>query len=246
MRRPPAGRSPTGPTIPGPLPAPDARSCARRRRPPAAARSSSTTTARWCRCAARPARGHARARRSRARSRRWRGVPGDDGRARVGAERAATWSAGSGASPDVWLVAEHGALLRAARRARVAARCGPGRRPAWMDAVRPVLEHFVDRTPGSFIEEKEFALVWHYRLAEPEFGAVDRERAGGQPRGAARRHRAARSCAAARWSRCGSRGRTRARSRRTCARIHEPELRAGAWATTAPTRTCSSGWGRTR
>jgi trehalose 6-phosphate synthase/phosphatase len=35
----------------------------------------------------------------------------------------------------------------------------------------PILEHFVDRTPGSFIEEKTYALVWHYRMAEPEFGA---------------------------------------------------------------------------
>jgi trehalose 6-phosphate synthase/phosphatase len=36
--------------------------------------------------------------------------------------------------------------------------------------VQPILEHFVDRTPGSFIEEKEFSLVWHYRMADPEFG----------------------------------------------------------------------------
>jgi trehalose 6-phosphate synthase/phosphatase len=35
----------------------------------------------------------------------------------------------------------------------------------------PILEHFVDRTPGSFVEEKKYALVWHYRMAEPEFGA---------------------------------------------------------------------------
>jgi len=32
------------------------------------------------------------------------------------------------------------------------------------------LEHFVDRTPGSFVEEKKYALVWHYRMADPEFG----------------------------------------------------------------------------
>ena len=44
------------------------------------------------------------------------------------------------------------------------------RRAEWKARVLPVLEHFVDRTPGSFIEEKEFALVWHYRLADPEFG----------------------------------------------------------------------------
>jgi trehalose 6-phosphate synthase/phosphatase len=36
--------------------------------------------------------------------------------------------------------------------------------------VRPVLEHFTDRTPGSFIEEKEYSLVWHYRMSDPEFG----------------------------------------------------------------------------
>jgi trehalose 6-phosphate synthase/phosphatase len=28
----------------------------------------------------------------------------------------------------------------------------------------------VDRTPGSFIEDKEFSLVWHFRMADPEFG----------------------------------------------------------------------------
>jgi trehalose-phosphatase len=34
-----------------------------------------------------------------------------------------------------------------------------------------ILEHFVDRTPGSFVEEKKYALVWHHRMTEPEFGA---------------------------------------------------------------------------
>ena len=38
----------------------------------------------------------------------------------------------------------------------------------WKSGVRPILEHFVERTPGSLIEEKEFALVWHYRMAEPD------------------------------------------------------------------------------
>lgn len=33
-----------------------------------------------------------------------------------------------------------------------------------------VLDEFVDRTPGSFIEEKEFSVVWHYRMSDPEFG----------------------------------------------------------------------------
>ena len=40
----------------------------------------------------------------------------------------------------------------------------------WKAKVLPLLEHYLDRTPGSLIEEKEFALVWHHRLADPEFG----------------------------------------------------------------------------
>jgi len=43
---------------------------------------------------------------------------------------------------------------------------------SWMDMVRPILENFVDRTPGSFIEEKNYSLVWHYRKAEPEQGEL--------------------------------------------------------------------------
>ncbi len=40
----------------------------------------------------------------------------------------------------------------------------------WMEKIRPVLESFVDRTPGSFIEEKNFSLAWHYRKTDPDFG----------------------------------------------------------------------------
>ncbi len=40
----------------------------------------------------------------------------------------------------------------------------------WMEKIRPVLESFVDRTPGSFIEEKNYSLAWHYRNTDPDFG----------------------------------------------------------------------------
>ncbi|MEX8546639.1 MAG: bifunctional alpha,alpha-trehalose-phosphate synthase (UDP-forming)/trehalose-phosphatase [Mucilaginibacter sp.] len=33
----------------------------------------------------------------------------------------------------------------------------------WKKTVYPVLETFADRTPGSFVEEKTYSLVWHYR-----------------------------------------------------------------------------------
>jgi trehalose 6-phosphate synthase/phosphatase len=40
----------------------------------------------------------------------------------------------------------------------------------WKPLIRPVLNLFVDRTPGTFIEEKNYSLVWHYRKADPELG----------------------------------------------------------------------------
>ncbi|MEM9143413.1 MAG: bifunctional alpha,alpha-trehalose-phosphate synthase (UDP-forming)/trehalose-phosphatase [Bacteroidota bacterium] len=42
----------------------------------------------------------------------------------------------------------------------------------WMLKIRPVLESFVDRTPGSFIEEKNYSLAWHYRKTDPDFGSL--------------------------------------------------------------------------
>jgi trehalose 6-phosphate synthase/phosphatase len=42
----------------------------------------------------------------------------------------------------------------------------------WKEEVYPILESWVDRTPGSFIEEKEFSLVWHYRRADSELGEL--------------------------------------------------------------------------
>ena len=41
---------------------------------------------------------------------------------------------------------------------------------SWKDSIRSALEFYVDRTPGSFIEEKNYSLVWHYRKSDPELG----------------------------------------------------------------------------
>ncbi len=45
-------------------------------------------------------------------------------------------------------------------------------RDDWKQEVRPILERYVDRTPGSFIEEKGFSLVWHYRRSDVALGSV--------------------------------------------------------------------------
>ena len=65
-------------------------------------------------------------------------------------------------------IAEHGVWLRT-----------PGEdwslfqelRAEWKRDIRPVLELYVSRTAGSFIEEKDYSLVWHYRRADAELGA---------------------------------------------------------------------------
>jgi trehalose 6-phosphate synthase/phosphatase len=63
------------------------------------------------------------------------------------------------------LVAEHGGWIRR----------GGGKwqgtqsfEVKWKDSIRPILELYADRTPGSIVEEKNFSLVWHYRRADPE------------------------------------------------------------------------------
>lgn len=42
----------------------------------------------------------------------------------------------------------------------------------WMESIYPILETFVDRTPGTFIERKNFSLAWHYRIADPELAKI--------------------------------------------------------------------------
>ncbi len=46
-----------------------------------------------------------------------------------------------------------------------------GLRSQWKKQIRPVLEQLVERTPGSFIEDKDFSLAWHYRRVDKELGA---------------------------------------------------------------------------
>jgi len=67
------------------------------------------------------------------------------------------------------LVAEHGVWLR-----------DPGDEwhpikqlsAGWKPDLLPLLRRSEERLPGSFIEEKEFALAWHYRDADPELAAL--------------------------------------------------------------------------
>jgi trehalose 6-phosphate synthase/phosphatase len=41
---------------------------------------------------------------------------------------------------------------------------------SWKRRVIEILKHYEGSTPGSFVEEKSSAVVWHYRRSDPEFG----------------------------------------------------------------------------
>jgi trehalose 6-phosphate synthase/phosphatase len=43
---------------------------------------------------------------------------------------------------------------------------------SWLPQVRTILEEYAARTPGALVEEKTAGLAWHYRAADPEFGAA--------------------------------------------------------------------------
>ncbi len=62
------------------------------------------------------------------------------------------------------LVAEHGVWLRDRTGQWVTAE---PMTDEWKPRVRPLLDSFMDRTPGSFVEEKDFSLAWHYRAIHP-------------------------------------------------------------------------------
>jgi trehalose 6-phosphate synthase/phosphatase len=68
-------------------------------------------------------------------------------------------------SLPVSLVAEHGVWLRPKGEDW---RMLKAMTTDWKERVRPILQLYVDRLPGAWLEEKEFSLAWHYRRADFE------------------------------------------------------------------------------
>ena len=71
--------------------------------------------------------------------------------------------------PGLQLVAEHGVWLKESGKSWRLYQDMDG---SWKQSVRPLLEIYTDRLPGSFIEEKDFSLVWHYRAAESDLALL--------------------------------------------------------------------------
>ena len=70
---------------------------------------------------------------------------------------------------DINLIAEHGGWIKP--RGEEWKTLEPFKTD-WKEEIRKILEKYVDSTPGSFIEEKEFSLAWHYRKVDYELGLV--------------------------------------------------------------------------
>jgi len=67
------------------------------------------------------------------------------------------------------LVAEHGSFFRFNSGDWKASIHGE---EEWKGMIRPILDLYADRTAGSFVEEKESALVWHFRKSEPDLAKL--------------------------------------------------------------------------
>lgn len=67
------------------------------------------------------------------------------------------------------LVAEHGAFIK---RKNYDWEQQSAILPDWKDQIRPILQLFVTRCAGSFIEEKRNTMVWHYRNTHPDLGFI--------------------------------------------------------------------------
>jgi len=68
-------------------------------------------------------------------------------------------------SLPISLVAEHGVWLKESGQIwRLIRRLSND----WKPNIMPILERYADRMPGTFVEEKDHALVWHFRAADPE------------------------------------------------------------------------------
>lgn len=70
---------------------------------------------------------------------------------------------------DLDLIAEHGAWRRFHETGWQSI---SGLNDAWKKDIYPIVELFTERTPGTFIEEKDFSLVWHFRRADSGLGEL--------------------------------------------------------------------------
>lgn len=73
-----------------------------------------------------------------------------------------------GKNPKLGLSAEHGCFMKdiGSDWVNLASKFDM----SWQEKVGEIFDRYTDKTPGSNIEKKKVALVWHYRRVDPELG----------------------------------------------------------------------------
>lgn len=69
----------------------------------------------------------------------------------------------------LYLIAEHGAWFK---QQNTSWHKLSGLTDNWKQDIYPIMDTYVDRTPGSFVEEKTYSLVWHYRKSQNGLGEL--------------------------------------------------------------------------
>ena len=70
---------------------------------------------------------------------------------------------------QVDMIAEHGVWLKK-HDSQIGWKAYADVDDSWKEDIRQVMDYYVLRTPGAFIEEKHHSLVWHYRKVESGLG----------------------------------------------------------------------------
>jgi len=70
---------------------------------------------------------------------------------------------------NLGMSAEHGFLIKYP--GGVWINCESETDLSWKKDVEEIFNFYTERTQGSFVEQKKCAITWHYRLADPDYGA---------------------------------------------------------------------------
>ncbi|MEO0178468.1 MAG: trehalose-phosphatase, partial [candidate division WOR-3 bacterium] len=65
------------------------------------------------------------------------------------------------------LVAEHGIWIKEKDKNKWNLLMNINLNSNWKEEILPIISTYSDRLAGSFIEEKEFSIAWHYRQSDP-------------------------------------------------------------------------------
>jgi trehalose 6-phosphate synthase/phosphatase len=66
---------------------------------------------------------------------------------------------------NIIIIAEHGGCVKLKGQPWLKKEAGSDK---WKAAVKEVMDRYVQQCANSFIEEKEYSVVWHYRNADPD------------------------------------------------------------------------------